>query len=62
MATSKLDLTKFKFEISFTKKFKILFYDYLYIRALSKNEELASEILKYNYFADTEFNQKTISF
>lgn len=35
---------------------KTLFYDWLYVRALYKHEELANEILKYDAFTDIEFN------
>lgn len=35
---------------------KTLFYDWLYIRALYKHEDLASEIIKYDAFTDIEFN------
>lgn len=35
-----------------------LFYDFLYIWALSQNEELAKEILEYTGFTDIEFNPK----
>jgi hypothetical protein len=32
------------------------FYDWLYINALVKNEDLASEVLRYDAFTDIEFN------
>ena len=32
------------------------FYDWLYINALMKNDELYREVLKYDYFTDIEFN------
>jgi hypothetical protein len=32
------------------------FYDWLYINALVKNEDLASEVLSYDAFTDIEFN------
>ncbi|WP_064202779.1 DarT1-associated NADAR antitoxin family protein [Brevibacillus brevis] len=35
---------------------KTLFYDWLYINALSLNKELSESILKYNAFSDIEFN------
>lgn len=35
---------------------KTMFYDWLYINALSKNEVLSSDILKYSAFTDIEFN------
>ncbi|MBR6801395.1 MAG: hypothetical protein IKM61_06565 [Eubacteriaceae bacterium] len=35
------------------------FYDYIYISALSKNEQLAKEVVKYDGFTDIEFNPKT---
>lgn len=41
---------------------KTLFYDWLYIRALYKHEELASQILQYDAFTDIEFNpEKSIN-
>ena len=36
---------------------KTIFYDWLYVRALYKSKDLASEIIKYNAFTDIEFNQ-----
>lgn len=35
---------------------KTAFYDWLYINALSKNEILSKELLKYEIFTDIEFN------
>lgn len=35
---------------------KTIFYDWLYIRAVYKNKELASQIVKYDAFTDIEFN------
>lgn len=35
---------------------KTIFYDWLYIRAVYKNKELASQILQYDAFTDIEFN------
>ena len=32
------------------------FYDWLYINALNKHEDLHQEIIKYDYFTDIEFN------
>lgn len=41
---------------------KTLFYDWLYIRALYKYNDLAKEILKYDAFTDIEFNpEKSIN-
>ena len=37
---------------------KTLFYDWLYINALSKNKPLADLILNYEYFTDIEFNHE----
>ncbi|MGL6114254.1 MAG: DarT1-associated NADAR antitoxin family protein [Cetobacterium sp.] len=37
---------------------KSLFYDWLYINALAKNQDLAKEILNYDAFTDIEFNPK----
>lgn len=35
---------------------KTMFYDWLYIRAVYKNKDLAKEILEYDAFTDIEFN------
>jgi type I restriction enzyme M protein len=35
---------------------KTLFYDWLYINAVSSNKDLAEEIIKYDAFTDIEFN------
>lgn len=35
---------------------KTIFYDWLYIRAVYKNKELANQILEYDAFTDIEFN------
>lgn len=41
---------------------KTFFYNWLYINALSMNEDLAKKILNYNAFTDIEFNpQKSIN-
>lgn len=41
---------------------KTFFYNWLYINALSMNENLSQKILKYNAFTDIEFNpQKSIN-
>jgi hypothetical protein len=41
---------------------KTLFYDWLYMNALSKNPELSSEILQFSAFTDIEFNpEKSIN-
>lgn len=37
---------------------KTIFYDWLYIRAVYKNQKLSKEILEYNAFTDIEFNPK----
>ena len=37
---------------------KTAFYDWLYVRALYKNQKLSKEILKYDAFTDIEFNPK----
>lgn len=37
---------------------KTAFYDWLYIRAVYKNQKLAKEILEYDAFTDIEFNPK----
>lgn len=35
---------------------KSMFYDWIYMRALSENKKISEEILKYNCFTDIEFN------
>lgn len=41
---------------------KTLFYDWLYLNALSLNEGLSKEVIKYDAFTDIEFNpQKSIN-
>lgn len=35
---------------------KTIFYDWLYIRAVYKNEDLANKIIEYDAFTDIEFN------
>ena len=35
---------------------KTIFYDWLYLKALSMNTELSDQIMKYNIFTDIEFN------
>ncbi len=56
---NKLCLTHFKFN---NKEFSLvpnsLFYDYLYLKALSQNKELGKKILEYDAFTDIEFNHK----
>ena len=37
---------------------KTMFYDWIYIKALSINKQLSYEILKYDAFTDIEFNHK----
>ena len=37
---------------------KTFFYNWLYIRALLKNKQLAKDLLSYNAFTDIEFNPK----
>lgn len=37
---------------------KTLFYDWLYINALSKNQRIADAILRYDCFTDIEFNHE----
>ncbi len=57
--SEQLSLTKFSLlGIDFPLEPKTLFYDYLYIVALSQNFELSTEILKYDCFTDIEFNPK----
>ena len=36
------------------------FYDWLYINALIKNENLIKQVLKYDCFSDIEFNEKKL--
>lgn len=53
------ELQKFNFYgISWELEPKTLFYDWLYINALSKNPKLAEQILEYDAFTDIEFNPK----
>lgn len=57
--SQKLSITKFKFRnINFPLEPKSLFYDYLYIYALSQNLDLAEKIILYDCFTDIEFNHK----
>lgn len=50
------------FGIEFPLEPKDYFYNWLYINALSKNEELAIDILDYDSFTDIEFNpEKSIN-
>ena len=37
---------------------KTMFYDWIYIKALSRNKQLSYDILKYDAFTDIEFNHK----
>lgn len=37
---------------------KTMFYDWIYITALNRNEELSRKILEYNAFTDIEFNHR----
>lgn len=37
---------------------KTMFYDWIYIKALSRNKKLSEEILEYNAFTDIEFNHE----
>ena len=51
------DLQSFEFEgKSWPLEPKSLFYDWIYIRALSQNPNLADELIKYDIFTDIEFN------
>lgn len=53
------ELKKFDFYgICWELEPKTLFYDWLYINALSRNPELANEVLEYDAFTDIEFNPK----
>ncbi len=53
-----LKLIGFDFNgIQFDLTTKSLCYDYIYILALTQNEELSNEILKYDCFTDIAFNQ-----
>lgn len=50
------------FELKFPLEPKDYFYNWLYSSALMQNQELASEIIKYDSFSDIEFNpQKSIN-
>ncbi len=51
------DLLKFQYgEIEWNLEPKTLFYDWLYLTALSKNPKLCDELIKYDAFTDIEFN------
>jgi len=56
-------LRKFKFyNFEWELEPKTAFYDWLYINALRKNEDLSKELLQYNAFTDIEFNpEKSIN-
>lgn len=56
-------LKKFKFyDFEWNLEPKTAFYDWLYINALKKNEDLSKELLHYNAFTDIEFNpEKSIN-
>ena len=52
-------LIKFKYNnLEMPLEPKSLFYDYIYIRALSQHPNLMDKILEYDIFTDIEFNQK----
>lgn len=44
-------------DIVWPKEPQTMFYDWIYISALLRNEKLSKEILDYNAFTDIEFNQ-----
>lgn len=44
------------FGVSWPLMPRTAFYDWLYINALLKNEDLAEQAIKYDYFTDIEFN------
>ncbi|MFF2798250.1 DarT1-associated NADAR antitoxin family protein [Lysinibacillus xylanilyticus] len=57
--TSSGSLIGFNYKgIEFPINPETLFYDWLYIKALVVNKELAEEVLKYSAFTDIEFNPK----
>ncbi|MCL2529460.1 MAG: hypothetical protein FWE41_03915 [Coriobacteriia bacterium] len=45
-------------QVDYPLKPRSMFYDYIYIKALSEHPELASRICEYDVFTDIEFNQK----
>lgn len=52
-------LTGFKFfDRFFPAEPSTFFYDWLYIKALLQNEDLANEVVSYDGFSDIEFNPK----
>lgn len=52
------NILKFNFcGIDFPNKPLTFFYDWLYINALLKNNELAEKVLQYDCFSDFEFNE-----
>jgi len=56
---NKLSLTGFKcFDINFPLNPTTLFYDYIYVIALSQNYDIVTQIIDYDCFTDVEFNHK----
>lgn len=54
-----LNLTGFKcFGIDFPLNPTTLFYDYIYVMALTQNPVIASNVINYSCFTDVEFNHK----
>lgn len=54
-------LTSFIYENKlFTTLPRSMFYDFIYIKALSQNQELYSKVGQYDTFTDIEFNQKSL--
>lgn len=52
-------LSKFRYEnVDFPLEPKTLFYDYIYIKALSKIPHISNKIVEYDIFTDIEFNEK----
>lgn len=52
-------LTKFRYnDIDFPLEPKSLFYDYIYIMALTKIPNIANKLKEYDIFTDIEFNEK----
>lgn len=53
----KQEIIKFKFnDVDYSMNPKSMFYDFIYIKALNNNQELAVKLKDYDVFTDIEFN------
>lgn len=50
------ELTKFEFLGDWPLKPKTLFYDWIYLKALSENQHLSTELINFDAFSDIEYN------